>query len=120
MYLEHYYDTIVRKLFLAGAIVLILTYPFFSPLLPERPAFILIGIVLLSVMAGLTNPKQRWTSLIDIAVSLFAVVYFENHAIIFVRNPSLFWIFMTDQLLVLIFIVALYFSVKTFWEMSSR
>ena len=109
---EHYYGDTVRKLFLAGAIVMILTYPFFSPFVPQSPAFMIIAIVLLAVMAGTTSPKQHWMAAVDIAVSLFAVVFFENHAITFVRTP-LTWIFLTDQLLVLIFIIALYLSVKT-------
>jgi hypothetical protein len=116
---EHYYGDIVRRLFLAGAIVMVLAYPYFSPFLPQGPAFMMIAIVLLAVMAGSTNPKERWTAAVDSIVSLFAVVFFENHAITFVRTP-LTWIFLTDQLLVLIFIIALYFSVKTFRGMLHR
>lgn len=122
---RHYYGDIVRKLFLAGAIIVILVYPFFNSLAPASPSlltgsvFMIIAIVLLAVLAGLTSWRGPWTVALDIAVSIFELVFFENHAIAFVKTPPI-WIFLTDQLLALIFITALYFSVRTLREMLSR
>ncbi len=112
-------DGVVRRLFLAGAIVMILTYPFFRQYLPQSPTFMTIAIVLLAVMAGLTGPKQRWAAGMDIVISLWAIVFFESHAIMFSQTP-LVAIFITDQILVLIFLAATYFSVKNFWRMLNR
>ena len=121
----HYYGDIVRKLFLAGAIIVILVYPFFSslevpsPFIPAGSVFMITAIVLLAILAGLTSWRGRWTAALDVAVSLFEVVFFEDHAITFVKTPPI-WIFLTDQLLALIFITALYFSVRNLRGMLSR
>jgi hypothetical protein len=109
------YSNAVRGLFLTAAIITILTYPFFSPFLPQSPIFIMVAIVLLAVMAGLTNPRKRWATIVDIIISLCAIPLFETHALTFVRTPHV-WIFLTDQVLVIIFVIALYYSVKNFRE----
>lgn len=98
---------------------MVLTYPFFKSYLPQSPAFMTVAIVLLAVMAGLTSPKQRWTAGVDVVVSLWAVLFFEAHAIMFAQTPQTL-IFLTDQVLVVIFVTALYFSIKAFWGMLTQ
>ena len=110
---ENYYGDIVRKLFFAGALVMLLTYPYFSLSLPQSPAVMVIGIVLLCVLAGLTKPERHWTIATDIIASLFFLIYFENHAIEYAKT-NLTSLFFTDQILTVIFIIALYFAAKTF------
>ncbi len=107
-------NNIVSKLFLFAAIIMLVTYPSFRTFLPQYPIFMIGAIALLSVMAGLTTSKRRWMVGIDIIISLFAIVYFENHAITYAQIPSLIGIFLTDQGLVFTFVIALYFSVKHF------
>ena len=106
-------DKIVSKLFLFAAIIILITYPNFRTFLPQYPIFMTGAVVLLSVMAGLTTSKRRWMMGIDIIISLFAILYFENHAIMYARTP-LIGILLTDQGLVFTFVIALYFSVKNF------
>ena len=103
----------VSKLFLGAAIIMILTYPGFRIFLPQYPTFMMGSIAILSVIAGLANFKNRFISILDIIISLFAIVFFEDHAIMFARNANLIGIFLTDQVLVVIFVIALYFSVKS-------
>jgi len=107
---------VVSKLFLAAAIIILLTYPGFKIFLPQYPIFMMGAIALLSVMAGLTTLKRRWMMVIDIIISLSSIAFFENHAIMYVRTPSLIGIFLTDQVLTLIFVIALYCSVKNFMK----
>ncbi len=109
----HYYGDIVRKLFLAGAVIMLLAYPFFRTNIPLRPAFTIIAVALLSVMAGLTSPKERWTSAVDALIALGAVITFEYYAVKFAA-PQFGGLFVANQLLALTFLVALYFAVKTF------
>ncbi len=115
---NNYYGNIVRNLFIAGGIVMFLTYPFLRSYLPQSPLLVILGVAFLSITAGLTNPKGHFIVIVDIAISLFAVIFFENHAILFVKAP-LGGIFLTDQILTIIFFFALYFSVKTFQGMRA-
>jgi len=112
MNFEHNKNT-VSKLFLGASIIMILTYPGFKIFLPQYPTIMIGSIAILSVLAGLTNFKNRFISILDIIISLFAIGFFEDHAIMFARNSNLIGIFLTDQILVLIFVIALYFSVKS-------
>ena len=109
---QPYYGDVVRKLFISAAILTFLVYPFLSAFLPQQPSFMILAVVILSVMAGLTSSKGHLAVIIDIIISLFAVIFFENHALIYVKAlPRA--IFVADQILTLIFFFALYYSVKT-------
>ena len=74
---------------------------------------ILIGALLaISILAGLTNPVQTYVMILNLVVSVFAIIVFEHHAVTqFVVIPTL--LFMIDQVLALIFLVAVYYSTKT-------
>jgi len=108
----HYYGDIVRRLFIAGGLVMVFTLPFFEHLLPG-PYFISILIMLLvGVSAGLTNPTQMWAILLDLVISLFVFVIFEYHAATNYpdKTEPLYWII---QGLAVLFFFALYFSIKS-------
>lgn len=109
---EHYYGDTVRKLFLSGAIIMLLVYPLFNHTIPAQPMLNIVGIILLSVMAGLTNPRQTWILVADVFLSIAAVSVFEYYAVSFAQagNQNLFII---NQLLAVCFFTALYFAVKT-------
>lgn len=85
--------------------------PIFQNRIPVPLGFSLVGLVLLAFLAGLTNPREFWTSLLDMVASLIGIGAFEYHA---VKNFSLsdyfFWV---NQFLAIIFFLAFYFSVKT-------
>ncbi len=117
MHQKEYYGDVVRKLFVAGAVIMLLTYPYFSTVLPQSSSIMILGIVILAILAGLTKPKRHWTIATDIIVSFVALIYFENHAIEFAKT-NLTALFVTDQALTIIFIVALYFGAKTFGNVS--
>ena len=108
----HYYGNIVRTLFLIGAVIMLTTLPFFSTFL-VLPAIFSIGALLaISILAGLTNPVQTYVMILNLVVSVFAIIVFEHHAVTqFVVIPTL--LFMIDQVLALIFLVAVYYSTKT-------
>lgn len=110
----HYHGTLVRKLFLAGAIVMLLTLPSLNPLLPV-PAFVsVLAILTIGFIAGLTNPKQKSVTAINTIAAAIAFVVFEYYAIDSIRlmnlNPELFWV---NQLLAVNFFIAMYYSSKT-------
>ena len=115
---QHYYGSIVRKLFVLAAVLTFLIYPFFSPFLPQHPALMIFAVALLAVMAGLTSQRDRMVIIIDIIISFLAIIFFENHAIAYVKLLPR-GIFVADQIMTFIFFFALYFSVKTLRGMSS-
>lgn len=109
----HYYGDIVRRLFLLGAAIMLLGFPFFNKEIDQSPMYSLMGMILLVMAAGITNPRQRWIVFLDTVFSAIAVFNFEYYAIKFWVPPAPRAIFITDQLLAVIFLVALYYSVKT-------
>ena len=114
---QHYYGSIVRKLFVLAAVLTFLIYPFFSPFLPQQPALMIFAVAVLAIMAGLTSQRDRLVIVIDIIISILAIIFFENHAIVYVKLLPR-GIFVADQILTFIFFFALYYSVKTLRGMS--
>jgi hypothetical protein len=117
----HYHGETVRKFFLAGAIIMLLTLPFFNDLLPV-PLFISIpSILVFGVGAGLINPKYISVALLNLAIAAGALLVFEYFAVVNYHGEgimyTLFWI---DQFLALNFLVAFYYSVKTVRGMLTR
>ena len=114
----HYYGHTVRTLLLVAGALMIITYPFFTDLVPV-PMPVSIGLmVLLVVFGGLINPVQKWLLLISnlvpvvgFIVSEYQAAYGYSHlSIANSRAPVFFWV---NQILSLIFFVAIYLSVKT-------
>lgn len=111
--LRHYYGDRVRQLFLTAGLIMLLCLPFFSAHIPI-PGFIsLLAIIFIAVVAGVTNPMLRPVMILDIVVSLIALISFEYFAMKQYGQvpPILFGI---NQALALIFFFALYLSTKTF------
>jgi hypothetical protein len=110
--ISHYYGDIVRRLFLAAGVMILLALPFAATRVPW-PATILLLVALAStVVAGLTNPKQIWVMWLNVLTALIGILAFEGHAIIRAGNDSV-WVFVFDQALALLFFFALYYSIKT-------
>jgi hypothetical protein len=115
---KHHASDTVHKLFLTGAIITLLASPFFNAHPPQQPTSFMVAIILLSIMAGFTSPKGIWrvvTKILEIAVSLFSIIFFENFSLMFVNSP-LGLPFLANQLVALIFIVATYLNAKTLGE----
>lgn len=115
----HYYGNLVRRLFLGGAIVMLLSLPFLNPLLPIPLFYSLLAIIVLSIVAGFTSPRKRWAIAIDEIIAIVAVLAFEYYAVgYYVQYAGWSWLFIVNQLLALDFLVALYFNTKTLREMT--
>lgn len=109
----HYYGDMVRALFLAGAVVMLVALPFFTNLLPV-PATIAIFIILaVGTIAGLTNPKQKWVMILNVLISTMAFIVFEYYATVAFTSYSVSNFFLLNQTLALIFFVAFYYSMKS-------
>jgi hypothetical protein len=114
--LLHYYGDTVRKFFLAAGLILLLA------ILRDREFlsfYLFVGVfavLVLTILAGLTNPRTRQIILTDGVVCAALFLLFEYLAVgAYVATQSFSnEIFLLRQLLALIFLIALYFSTKTY------
>lgn len=107
----HYYGDKIRVLFFLSGILMLVSLPVFQEKLPVETSLSLVAIVLLTFLAGITNPKQVWLSFLNTAASLIGLVVFEYYAVKNFANFDNF--FIINQLLAIIFFLAFYFSAKT-------
>lgn len=110
----HYHGGIVRKLFLAGVLFMFVALPLFFDLIPYPIHTTIIAVIVLIVAAGLTNPQKILSVVFDVLIALIALVTFEYYSIYTARTiPEQELFFFTNLVLVIIFLFALYFGVKT-------
>ncbi|OGF51742.1 hypothetical protein A3H04_02135 [Candidatus Giovannonibacteria bacterium RIFCSPLOWO2_12_FULL_43_11c] len=113
---SHYYGDIVRKLFVSGDAIMILTYPFFMDRIFFSTSISIFVIVSVGVIAGFLNPRQKWANILTFIISVVALSVFEYHAVTALSGENknsfdlFFWI---NQILAIIFFFALYYSAKT-------
>ena len=114
----HYYGHIVRGLFLAAGVIMLITLATLKHVLPAGTFFVIFAILVIDLFAGLTNPTQRWVAMLDMLISLVGLTTFEYHAVIGYTNlgDALFWV---NQSLAIIFFFAFYFATKTLRGMFS-
>ena len=111
----HYYGDTVRQLFVLAALVMVVSLPFFTEEIGQPLIISLVAILLVGMAAGLTSPRHTWTATFNVFISIGGFLTFEDYAVDWYSRygstGSFFW---TNQLLAVIFLLALYFSLKTF------
>lgn len=110
----HYYGDTIRGLFMLSGVIMIGTLPFFTNLVPAPSLFSIIALIVLVLLSGLVNPRQKNLILITLLVSIVAFVIFEYHALkaaqsLGVKNPF----FVVNEALALIFFSTIYFGTKS-------
>lgn len=113
----HYYGDTVRFLFLIAAIVMLLMLPMFNEILNIPTIISVASILILGAAAGFTNPKQKWDATINVLVAAAGFLIFESTAV-WTYQQQIDSIraerfFMTNVGLGLLFLIAIYFSIKT-------
>ncbi|MEN9342021.1 MAG: hypothetical protein RIQ54_277 [Candidatus Parcubacteria bacterium] len=113
--MQHYYGDTVRRLFIAAAVIMTVTLPFFAEEIGMAASGIsIIGIILTGLAAGLTNPKSITSAVINGIVSGVAVLVFELYSIdTYTRLQTMSIFLLINQLLAALYIIALYYSIKT-------
>ncbi len=110
--IPHYYGDHVRALFVAASALWLVSLPFFPSILPFDPVLQVISIVIVVVFAALTNPRKIWILTYDTLIAGMGVVIFEVTAIYYFSVST--WIeFFVREALVILFLLALYMSIKT-------
>lgn len=111
---EHYYGNIVRMLFLMASIYMVVGLPVIRNYIEIPTVLSVIGILILGLAAGLTNPKQTWDAGINVGIAGFGLVVFESYAVAaYTKNGADDKFFLSNLILGFIFLLAVYFSVKT-------
>lgn len=110
--IPHYYGNIVRRLFLASGVVVLIALPFNNNLLPIPIPLITLLVVVLILFAAITNPFQKWVAYANVSISGFLVLVFEYFAVTGDSSSDM-ELFVIRQILSMIFFFALYYSGKT-------
>lgn len=110
--INHYYGDPVRLLFVLASALWLLALPFFPNLLPFDPLIQVFAVVVIIVFAALTNPTKRWVMAYDALIAGIGVVIIESAAIKQFETST--WMeFAIREILVVLFLIALYLSLKT-------
>lgn len=110
----HYYGDTIRKFFFAAAFIMLFLMPFFTDYIPTTVRQGLLVILGLSVFSGLTNPRLLLVAIMDGIISFVCVFVFGYYSVdAYLRYTSSSPYFWANQLLAMIFLASLYFSIKT-------
>ncbi len=110
--IPHYYGDAVRKCFLLIACGLIFLAPVFIGYLPALLPIVIVGVVLLVTLAALTNPKKQWVMTANALVAAAGILFAESIALL-AYNDDQTILFLSHQVMAIVFLFAMYFSVKT-------
>lgn len=114
--LEHYYGDTIRGIFLAAGVVFLVAIVRDQEFLSFYLIVGVLSVLVITILAGLTNPLSKKVIKIDAVISIMMFLLFEYLAVAgYVKAQSFSNdIFLLRQLLAILFLVALYFSTKTF------
>ena len=108
----HYYGDIVRRLFIAGGILMVAMLPLFHNLIPYSTLTSVIAILVIGFVAGAIAPMQRWSIILNMLVAAIGFLIFEYQAVnAYIAQE--FWFSLSNQILAIIFFAAFYFGVKS-------
>ncbi len=117
----HYYGDTIRKLFFTSSFIMLFFLPFFTSYIPISIRVSLLIVLALSIFSGLTSPKVFIVAVVDVLISIFGVFLFGYYAVdaylIYSPVSMFFWV---NQILAILFLTSLYFSIKTFRGFVSR
>lgn len=115
--IPHYYGDYVRSVFVLTAGAMLILAPFLADKFTGILPFQIGGALTLACLAGLTNPRKPWVLLADALAAAVGILVFEFLALIAFGESAIF-IFMFLEGLVLMFLIGLYFSIKTYRAMT--
>lgn len=108
----HYYGDDVRTIFLIEAIIIIVMTPFFKNQIPLPSYFSVFGVLVLSMLAGLTSPKARPIIFLNFIVSLVSLLVF-GYELLSSYSGEMSIYFIGNFVLSIASVFAVYYSSKT-------
>lgn len=110
---RHYHGDLVRGLFIAGAVLIFLTQ-FVGTKLPFSTSGLMFIVLVHVIAAGITNPAQTWIHWVNAIIAAISMLYFGSLAL--ARLDTLPQLFSSEGIvaaLALVFLAALYLSIRT-------
>ncbi len=110
--IPHYYGDTVRMIFLSLAGLILIAAPFYAGSLSVEMPFLVAGAVILAVLAGLTNPYNRLIMSANVVAAGVGTIMYGGWALFGYQDNSPI-IFVLREAMAFIFLISLYFSLKT-------
>jgi hypothetical protein len=117
--IAHYYGDYVRQIFMGCAALMLVFSPFLSRDFPLALPFEIGGALIIAVLGALTNPARQISMLANAVAAGVGVVVYELLALNAFYSGAMI-AFIERELLAIAFLFALYFSLKTFRNMSFK
>jgi hypothetical protein len=119
--MRHYHGDATRILFMTVAILMFVGATLGADLPFSSFGTVLFAVVLV-VAAGVTNPAQKWIHYINVVLAVFGMLTYGPSAIDHYNGGAMVWsiTFFVIEGAVLLFLLALYFTVKTVRGVSLR
>jgi hypothetical protein len=113
MNMKHYYGNFVRIIFIVGAVWMLVGLPTMTKVLNIPIGISIVGVVILGIAAGFTNPVKKSSLVINVIISVLYTIIFSYLAWYLYTHPILGGFFFANQIAGIVFLVATYFSVKS-------
>lgn len=110
--IRHYYGDTVREFFLGAAALILFAAPFYTDNLNLELPFIVFGAVAIVCLAAVTNPWNRLVMTLNAIVAGVGLVLYESWALLQYQSQDAI-VFVLREAPAIIFLFALYFSLKT-------
>ena len=110
--IPHYHGDVLRQLFIAAVILMLVGAPFYANALQIQLPFLIIGALVLAGLAALANPHKKWIFVVSAIAAGAGFVIYELWALQQYAGSS--WVqFILREVIALVFLIAFYFSMKT-------
>ena len=111
--IPHYYGDIVRILFFIAGVVMLFSLPFFYSLLAVPVNVSILVILGMAFLAGIISPRHFPVAAVESFISIILFLFFENTAMnYFISGENIIYAIL-NQILAIIFFIAIYYSIKT-------
>lgn len=117
--IPHYYGDAVRTLFIGGVVLGLIGIPIVGNLLPLSTVFDIVAGIILIAIAGLISPHSPVVVGVSVIASSFAAFLFEYAAVTLSATDTTL-LLIGRQVEAIIFVAALYFSIKTLRAMTQK
>ena len=109
----HYYGDSVRAIFIIGAVFILLGLSGMTKALGLPPVVAIIGMIVLCVAAGFTNPVQFFSLRINVVISIIFLIFFTYMGW-YAHDVNLGSVIeFPNKIASFLFLIATYFSVKS-------
>jgi hypothetical protein len=110
----HYYGDTVRSLLISIAVIMVVTMPFFTDLIPKPSFFSILAVLVIVLLSGWVSPKHKVIVGMTTLVSAGAFIAFQYYALnTFQAQGFKSAFFLVNELLAILSIIATYYGSKS-------